>query len=320
MTSELLIQWGNTCYQPVVHDDMKWSLERKGSPGKLEFTVLKDEKLKFEEGAVVRLRVDNTNVFFGFVFKKSYDKEKNIKVTAYDQLRYLKNKDTYVYKNKTATELVKMIANDFNLNVGQMDDTYHKIATKVEDNQTLFDIIQNALDDTLMNRSEIYVLYDDFGKLRLSYVEFLKVGILIDAETAETLDYSSSIDGETYNKIKLVRENEETGKRDVYIAQHGVNMNTWGVLQYFDTVDENENASAKANALLKLYNKKTKGLKVNGVLGDLRVRAGSLVVVQLDLDDTKIQNFMMVEKVTHKFENNHHSMDLTLKGNGVFDG
>lgn len=320
MEMELLIQWKDTCYQPVVHDDVKWSLERKGAPGKLEFTVLKDDTLKFEEGAVVRLRIDSTNVFFGFVFKKSYDKEKNIKVTAYDQLRYLKNKDTYVYKNKTATELVRMIANDFNLNVGQMDDTYHKIATKVEDNQTLFDIIQNALDDTLMNRSEIYVLYDDFGKLRLSYVEFLKVGILIDEETAETLDYSSSIDGETYNKIKLVRENEETGKRDVYIAQHGVNMNTWGVLQYFDTVDENENVSAKANALLKLYNKKTKGLKVNGVLGDLRVRAGSLVVVQLDLDDTKIQNFMMVEKVTHKFENNHHSMDLTLKGNGVFDG
>lgn len=320
MEVELLIQWGNTCYQPVVHDGITWSLERKGSPGKLEFTVLKDEKLKFEEGAIVRLRIDSTNVFFGFVFKKSYSKDKNIKVTAYDQLRYLKNKDTYVYKNKTATELVKMIANDFNLNLGQMDDTYHKIATKVEDNQTLFDIIQNALDDTMQNRGEIYVLYDDFGKLRLSYIEFLKVGILIDANTGESFDYSSSIDGETYNKIKLVRENEETGKRDVYIAQHGANMNTWGVLQYFDTVDENENAQVKANSLLKLYNQKTKGLKVNGVLGDLRVRAGSQVVVQLDLDDTKLQNFMLVEKVTHKFEGNHHSMDLTLKGNGVFDG
>ena len=320
MTVELLIQWGSDCYEPVCQDGITWTLERKGSPGKLEFTVLKDAILKFEEGAVVRLRVDSTNVFYGFVFKKTYDKDKNIKVTAYDQLRYFKNKDTYVYKNKTATELVKMIANDFRLNIGQMDDTYHKIATKVEDNQTLFDIIQNALDDTLMNRNEMYVLYDDFGKLRLSYVEFLKVGLLIDAETAESFDYSSSIDGETYNKIKLVRENEKTGKRDVYIAQHGANMNTWGVLQYFDTVDENENAQAKANALLKLYNQKTKSLKINGVLGDLRVRAGSLVIVQLDLDDTKVNNFMLVEKVTHKFENNHHSMDLTLKGNGVFDG
>lgn len=320
MAIQLLIQWKDTCYEPVCQDGITWTLERKGSPGKLEFTVLKDEKLYFEEGAIVRMTSDSTNVFYGFVFKKSYDKDKNIKVTAYDQLRYLKNKDTYVYKNKTATELVKMIANDFNLNVGQMDDTYHKIATKVEDNQTLLDIIQNALDDTLMNRSEIYVLYDDFGKLRLSYVEFLKVGILIDAETAESFDYSSSIDGDTYNKIKLVRENEDTGKREVYIAQHGANMNAWGVLQYFDTVDENENAQAKANALLKLYNQKTKGLKISGVLGDLRVRAGSLVAVQLDLDDMKIQNFMLVEKATHKFESNHHSMDLTLKGYGVFDG
>lgn len=319
MTVELLIQWGSDCYEPICKDGITWTLERKGSPGKLEFTVLKDAILKFEEGAVVRLRVDNTNVFYGFVFKKTYDKDKNIKVTAYDQLRYFKNKDTYVYKNKTATELVKMIANDFRLNIGQMDDTYYKIATKVEDNQTLFDIVQNALDDTLMNRNEMYVLYDDFGKLRLSYIEFLKVGLVIDSETGESFDYSSSIDGETYNKIKLVRENEKTGKRDVYIAQHGANMNTWGVLQYFDTVDENENAQAKANALLKLYNQKTKSLKINGVLGDLRVRAGSLVIVQLDLDDTKVNNFMLVEKVTHKFENNHHSMDLTLKGNGVFD-
>jgi len=75
-----------------------------------------------------------------------------------------------------------MIAADFNLNIGQMDDTYFKIATKVEDNKTLFDIIQDALDDTLDNRSEIYVLYDDFGKLRLSYIEFLKVGLVVDAE------------------------------------------------------------------------------------------------------------------------------------------
>ena len=297
MKVELLIQWLDTCYEPVTLDGITWTLERKGTPGKLEFTVLKDSKLRFEEGASVRLKVNDTNLFYGFVFKK-----------------------TYVYKNKTATELVKMIAADFNLNIGQMDDTYFKIATKVEDNKTLFDIIQDALDDTLDNRSEIYVLYDDFGKLRLSYIEFLKVGLVVDAETAESFDYSSSIDGETYNRIKLVRENEKTGKRDVYIAQSGDNMNKWGVLQYFDTVDENVNAVAKANALLKLYNEKTKSLKINGVLGDTRVRAGSQIIVQLELEDMKLQNFMLVEKVTHKFENNHHSMDLTLKGNGIFDG
>lgn len=109
MKVELLIQWLDTCYEPVTLDGITWTLERKGTPGKLEFTVLKDSKLRFEEGASVRLKVNDTNLFYGFVFKKTYDKDKNIKVTAYDQLRYLKNKDTYVYKNKTATELVELL-------------------------------------------------------------------------------------------------------------------------------------------------------------------------------------------------------------------
>lgn len=316
----LYIQWSNKIYEPILKDDITWALERKGTPGKLEFTVLKDKYLYFEEGASVSFKVNNTRVFFGFVFKKTYDKDKNIKVIAYDQLRYLKNKDTYVYKNKTATELIKMIAKNFRLNIGKLDNSKFKIKSKIEDNQTLFDIIQNALDDTLTNTGKIYVLYDDFGKLRLSNISNMKVGLIVDEEIAESFDYSSSIDGETYNKIKLVRENEKTGKRDVYIAQSSANMNKWGILQYYDTVDEKVNASAKANALLKLYNQKTKLLKINGVFGDLRVRAGTQVVIRLDLDDTKISHYMLVEKVTHKFNANHHSMDLTLKGNGIFDG
>lgn len=314
----LYIQYLNKIYEPIVKDGITWSLERKGTPGKLEFTVLKDKDLDFEEGSSVSLTVNSTKVFFGFVFKKTYDKDKNIKVTAYDQLRYLKNKDTYVYKNKTATELVKMIASDFRLNTGKMDNSSFKIASKVEDNQTLFDIIQNALDDTLTNTGRMYVLYDDFGKLRLSNISNMKVGLIVDEETSETFDYSSSIDGETYDRIKLVKENDKTKKREVYIAQSGANMNKWGILQYYDTVDDNVNAKAKANALLKLYNQKTRSLSISGVIGDLRVRAGSQVIVKMDFDDIKLSNFMLVEKVTHKFEKNHHSMDLTLKGNGIY--
>lgn len=316
----LYIQWENKIYEPIVKDGITWSLERKGSPGKLEFTVLKDEELYFEEGAYISFKVNGKNLFYGFVFKKSYDKDENIKTTAYDQLRYLKNKDTYIYKNKTTTELIKMIASDFQLSIGKMDNSNFKIKSKVEDNQTLFDIIQNSLDDTLTNTGKVYVLYDDFGKLRLSNVSNMKVPIIVDSQTAEAFDYSSSIDGETYNKIKLVRENKKTKKRDVYIAQSSANMNKWGVLQYYDTVDDNVNAKAKVNALLKLYNQKTRSLSISGVFGDLRVRAGSLIVVDMNFDDNKLKNYMLVEKVTHKFENNHHSMDLTLKGNGIFDG
>ena len=61
-------------------------------------------------------------------------------------------------------------------------------------------------------------------------------------------------------------------------------------------------------------NKKTRQLKIEKAFGDTRVRAGSLVVVNLNLGDTKVKNFMLVEKVTHVFRYEEHFMDLTLRG------
>ena len=207
-----------------------------------------------------------------------------------------------------------MLANDFLLNIGMLETTGYLIASRVESNKTLFDIVQNALDLTTQNRGEIYVLYDDFGKLCLKSLERMKLGLVIDEETGENFDYTSSIDSDTYNKIKLTYDNEKTGKREVYIAKDTSHINEWGVLQYYDTIDENTNGQAKVDALLKLYNQKTRKLQIINAIGDIRVRGGSLVIIQMDLGDIKIQNFMLVEKVKHVFKNNEHFMDLTLRG------
>lgn len=321
MSVELLIAdtTGNKAYIPIVEEGIEWTTERRSTPGKLTFKVLKDDIISFQEGAAVRLKVNGVPVFFGFVFTKKRDKDQIITVTAYDQLRYLNNKDTYVYENKTASQLVKMIAADFSLNVGTVEDTGFAIASRVEDNTSLFDMIENALDLTLQNNKEMFVLYDDFGKLTLKNISSMYVGepgayLMIDEETGENFEYSSSIDTDTYNKIKLTYDNEDTGKREVYIAQDSGNMNAWGVLQFFDTLSKGENGQAKADALLQLYNKKTRNLKITNALGDPRVRAGSMVAINLALGDMNVKNFMLVERVTHKFNLDEHFMDLTLRG------
>jgi len=311
---ELLIQNGNKVYAPIVQEGITWETERKGSPGKLTFTVVKDQNISFTEGNPVRLTVDGVNLFYGFIFTKKRDKEQNITVTAYDQLRYLKNKDTYVYTNKTASDFIKMVANDYNLNLGTIENTSYIIASRVEDNTTLIDMVQNALDLELTNKKTMYVLYDDFGKLTLKALERMKLGVVIDEETGENFDYTSTIDSQTYNKIKLVYENEKTGKREVYIAQDSNNINNWGILQYYDTLQEGENGQAKVNALLSLYNAKTRNLKITNALGNLKVRAGSMVVVNLNLGDVLVQNFMLVERCKHTFNESEHKMEITLKG------
>lgn len=326
MDVELLISdtTGKKAYFPVVEEGIEWTTERRSTPGKLTFSVLKDDIISFTEGAAVRLKVDGKPVFFGFVFTQKRDKDQIITVTAYDQLRYLNNKDTYVYENKTASQLIQMIAADFALNTGTIENTGFVIASRVEDNTSLFDMIGNALDLTLQNTKEMYVLYDDFGKLTLKALSSMYVGepgayLMIDEETGENFEYSSSIDSDTYDKIKLTYDNEKTGKREVYIAQDGEHINEWGILQYYDTLSKGENGQAKADALLQLYNKKTRTLRIVNALGDTRVRAGSMVVINLDLGDMHLKNFMLVERVTHTFRLDEHFMTLTLRG-GEFVG
>jgi len=311
---EILIQHGSSIQFPAVVEGAKLSLERKGTPGKLTFTVVKDATLNFQEGDPVKLTMDGTPMFYGFVFIKSRDKDGTIDVTAYDQMRYLKNKDTITEEGLKASDLLKRIASDFRLNLGTVEDTGYTIETIVEENQTLFDMIQNALDETLLNTGKLFILYDDVGSLTLKDINSMKTDLLIDAETGENFSYSSSIDDQTYDKIKLAFNNEKTGKRELYIAQDGGNMNKWGVLQYFEEIQSATGAAAKAETLLSHYNHKTRKLTIKNAFGDVRIKAGSAVMVSLNLGDIIANQFLMVEKVVHTFKGDEHMMDLTLVG------
>lgn len=319
MTYELLIQHGSQIMLPPVVEGVTIEWERQGQPGKLVADVVKSPGLSFQEGDPCRFSVDGAPVFYGFVFDKSR-KGSNpnvITITVYDQLYYFKNKDTYVYSNKTATEVIRMVAEDFQLQCGALEDTGYKIASRVEDNQTLFDIVQNALDETLKATGQMYVLFDDVGKLTLRALGSMKLGMLIDDEAAGDYDYKSSISSQTYDKIKLSYENKDTGKREIYVAQDGSHINQWGVLQYYEKINSTANAKAMADALLGLYNTKTRTLKLQNVLGDIRVRAGTLLVVMLGLGDINLSNYLMVEQVKHTFSDNQHLMECKMRG-GTF--
>lgn len=314
---QILIAHKKKMLEPVLTDSVTLTRARKNEPSSLKFTCIKDSALKLTEGSAVRMHVDGKNVFFGFIFKISYKDKNQVEITAYDQLRYLKNKDSYLYTGKRADQLIRMIAKDFYLQVGELEDTKYIIPKKAEDNKTLFDIIQGALEDTLTNDSKMYVLYDDFGKLTLKNVSKMKTNVFINNETAQSVSYSSSIDGETYNRIKLAYDDKQTGTRKTVVLPDKDTIAQWGVLQYYEKVKNNVGMEAKAKSLLNLYNSPTRELKVNGAFGNVNVRGGSLVAVYLELPDMTIQNYMMVEKVTHKFESGLHTMDLTLRGGAI---
>ncbi len=326
MAQLLITNEKGVSFFPLVEEGVEWTTDRRGSPGTLKFTVLKDKAVgnigEFGEGSAVNLLVNGKTVFYGFVFTKQRDKTNGggvIRCTAYDQIRYLKNKDTYVYENKTADVFIKMVAADYGLNLGEIESTSYVIPSRTEENATLLDMIENALDLELTNQKEMFVLYDEAGKLTLKNISNMRLNLLIDPQTGENYDYTSSIDEQTYNQIKLAYDNQNTGKRDIYIAKDSAHINEWGVLQYFGTLKEGENGAAKADALLSLYNSKTRRLKITRAFGDVRVRAGSMVAVSLDLGDIVVNSYMLVEKAVHVFGEHEHFMTLNLRG-GEFVG
>ncbi len=320
MSVDVLLTTTDNQHQiPVVEDEINLEWSRKNEPGKLTFKVVADNLLKIEEGNNIQLIADGIKLFTGFVFTMKHDKNKIIEITCYDQLRYLKNKDVYIYTNKKASELLKMICDDYGLHTGTIEDTGYVIAAKREDNQCLIDIVQSALDDTVLNTNQLFVLYDDFGNISLKNMSNMKVNTLIDADTGGDYDYSSSIDTNTYNYIKLVYESKEEGNRLVpFTAKDAKNQKNWGILQYFGKVQTKEGAQEKADQLLKLYGKISRSFTVKDVLGDYNVRGGSLVPIKLDLIDTKVQNYLVAEKVVHKIKHGIHTMDIRLSGGDGF--
>lgn len=304
----------DTAYEPVIVGEVKWSTERFGSPGKLTFEVVKDENLNFQEGNAVELMVDGVDIFLGYVFEKKRSKGDTISVTAYDQIRYLKNKDVRQFENKKASEIIKSIAANFSLDCGEIADTGWVIESLIEDDKTLFDTIEEALFQTLTNTKVMYVLYDDFGKLTLKNVESMCLNILVTDETAEDFQYITSIDSQTYNQVKLVYENKRRGIREVYVAKDPLNINKWGLLQCVEKAESEVGLASKANALLSLYNNKTRKLSLKNAFGDANVRAGCSINVSLNLGDIIVNQYFICEAVTHSFKADMHLMDITLRG------
>ena len=314
MKYELLIAHGAKLQTPPVLDGVEIEWQRSGQPGKMTFSVIKTKGLSFDMGDPVRFSVNGKPFFYGFVFEKTRTglEDKKVQVTVYDQIYYLtKNKDTYVFENQTAADIIRMLAEDFHLNLGSITATPLTFESLVMDNKSLYDMIAQALSLTTQATGQLYILYDKAGKLTLSSLAEMTLDCGITEETVgNTFDLKTTIAEDTYNRIKLTHEDSDAGSRQTYIAVDPANVSRWGVLQYYEKMSSADMAQTKALSLLKLYDSKNRTLTLKNVLGDRRVRAGSLLPCKLGLGDLNLSNYMMVDQVRHSFKENSHLMEL----------
>lgn len=305
---------GNVWDVSELDTEATWKTSRIGKASSLSFSLVQDKLFKMDNGDVVQAKKDNASFFYGYGFSIDDGKDALMKITTYDQTRYLMDNDTYVFSNVTATEVVRRIASDIGLRIGHLEDTRYRIPSLIEDGKKLMDIICKALDLTLIATGRIYVLFDNNGQLELRHVEDMTLDFAIgDDSLLYNWLRSRSIDKDTYNRIKLVRDNKGTGRRDVHIAQDSANIAKWGRLQLYQSVDENMNdaqINELLNTLIAVKNRETRTLKLDA-LGDIRVRAGCYVPIQIE--EIGIDQFFLVNECTHKLKGAEHTMSLDLR-------
>lgn len=293
-----------------------YTTNRTGSPGTLKFT-LNASGLSFFEGDPARFSVDGQLIFLGWVFTKSRDRYAIIEVTCYDQLRYLKASASYCFVGRTAGEIITEIAQDFQLSVGRLDDTGYPIPSLIMEEKSCLDIISTAIQRTLLATGKLYTFFDDGGALSLREAgAMVAPGVVGTGSLLLDYTYKTDIDQQTYNSIKLARPNEETGRADVFQAVDSGNIGRWGLLQLYQTVDEslnNAQAASQAQAMLSYYNRRWRTLKVSS-LGLLGVRAGQMLFMDVpSLGDISLHQLVLLEKVTHTFEHDVHTMDFEVQ-------
>jgi hypothetical protein len=296
-----------------------WKTGRNGKVSSLDVTLISGGLYEFDDfqinpGDIIHVTKDSTPVFYGYIFTIDSGRDEEVKLTAFDQTRYLLTNHTYVLSNVTATQIIERIAKDYQMKVGSLADTGYTIPTVIEDGSKLMDIICKALDNTLMATGKLYHLYDDFGKLTLRNTEDMIIEPILGDESL-VYDYKQkrSIDNDVYNRIKLVKDNKDSGEREAYIFQDSNNIAKWGLLQFYQKVDSGMNEAkikTMLNNTLQLKNREQRSFSIDAI-GDIQFRAGSYVWIRMQ--EPKVDQRFLIEECTHKFDGVDHTMSLELR-------
>lgn len=297
---------------------------RLDSPAKLTFSTVEKNGIGISEGSSVEFAVNGQKLFKGYVFTAECNQDGENSYIAYDQLRYLKANASYTFEAMTLPQIISQIAADFGLTVGVLEDTGYAFPCLIKENEDCLNVIFAALAETIIQTGRIFNFYDNCGALTLTEARNMyTTTVLGDRSLITDYTYRRDIDSDTYNRVKLVRPNKETGRADTYLMEDTETIGKWGLLQYYDQVDENLNEAQieqMCQAYLQYYNRVLQTLTIDA-LGVPGIRAGMIIPVQIGvIRELSVLRLLLAEKVTHTFKGEDHTMTIEVKDFGQLGG
>ena len=320
MEVKVLLQHGSYVYDatPILEGSVEWYASILGKAGRLKFNVVRDGIVNFVEGDKVTLYVDGMSRFSGFVMTKERTSDQIISVTAYDQMFYLvRNKATYVFVNKEAKDIIQTIGADYGLQVGYIADSGWKLPQRIEEGETLADIILSVLDICGQATGKEYFLYDQAGALVVKERgEMMTDAVLKCDGGISDYIYRTDISKDTYNAVQLYHAGRKETERKAYKAENSGKVKEWGRLQYYKRVPYTltpVQLKELAESILQEKSRVVKKLTIENINGDMLLMAGNSIWLEIpDLAEISLQGQALIEGCTHIFADGEHWMKLDI--------
>lgn len=304
-----------------------WSGDTEQAARKLEFTIAYNTKekdsaftgLDLKLGGFVYLfysdddSAETTEIFEGRIFyRKRNSNDFTFDFTAYDDLVFLaKSKVQMVFNNTTVSDAIKQVCNEVGISVAADMPSMPTVVSFIADNKSCTEVFK-----MLFERTKADTVNNPGGKdytvvCLKGDVSVIEKGTLIENYTATDLtdvdssEHSESIEG-MVNRIKSI--DDEGNICQVFTINDDVTH--FGMIQDIykmqppkegETVD---NVQAAKAALKRQQDESS--IKA---LGNIQCISGYTIEVQ----EEQLKGKFFIKTDTHNFENNIHTMSLTLE-------
>lgn len=295
---------------------VRWS-GRKGSSARTITVAMIDDDgyrhacsgIDVADGNQCVFLVDGKERFRGILMNQNQGDNKQLKFKAYDNGIYLaNNKDTFVYKNKTADQVFSDVCSRFGIPTGEVAKCSYKIPEFTKSKTTGQDAVLDALSLDYKATGTRHFISSDKGKLSLLQRKDQVISFVVDGDAnLHGYSYTKSIES-IKTRVKMI------SKEGTTLAEKS-NSSLEQKIGIFQEIQQPDESLTKAQvkdlvgSVLDTLDDPEETLTLN-ILGDPDVISGKAILVKIPHLD--ISRAYYVDSDDHTFEDNMHTMSLTL--------
>lgn len=295
---------------------VRWSGRKGSSARTITVTMIDDDGYRHArsgidvaDGNQCVFLVDGKERFRGILMNQNQGDKKQLKFKAYDNGIYLaNNKDTFVYKNKTADQVFSDVCSRFGIPTGEVAKCSYKIPELTKSKTTGQDAVLDALRLDYKATGTRHFISSDKGKLSLLQRKDQVISFVVDGDAnLYGYSYTKSIESIKTRVRMISKEGTTLAEKSNSALEQKI-----GIFQEIQQPDESlTKAQVKdlVGSVLDTLDDPEETLTLN-ILGDPDVISGKAILVKIP--HLGISRAYYVDSDDHAFEDNMHTMSLTL--------